>query len=140
MTFGALLTMFRGTPSSVKQQIAGRFGAADTVFKSWLLSLNGVRNICAHHGRLWNRELGYKPKIPKGDARWHEPIHVSNGRVFGVLTIFKYLLDDIAPDTRWRARLGALLAEFPDVPRAPMGLPDNWLDCPIWAVQPRFKA
>ena len=34
------------------------FGATDTVFQSWLIALNGVRNICAHHGRLWNRELG----------------------------------------------------------------------------------
>ena len=133
MTFGALLTLFRGSPSNVKKQIASRFGTTDRVFNSWLGALNGVRNICAHHGRLWNRELGYKPMIPTGDVLWHDPVHVANNRVFGVLTILKYLLSDITPDTHWPARLSELLAEYPEIPLASMGFPGDWQLCPFWA-------
>jgi abortive infection bacteriophage resistance protein len=134
MTFGALLTLFRGCSADVKKQIAARFGTTDTVFQSWLVALNGVRNICAHHGRLWNRELGYKPKIPKNDARWHVPVEVANNRMFGVLTILGFFLSDIAPETQWPARLRALLAEYAEIPLAQMGFPDDWEQCPIWTT------
>jgi len=107
------------------------FGATDTVFQSWLIALNGVRNICAHHGRLWNRELGYKPKIPKKDARWHDPVEVANDRVFGVLTVRTLLLTDIAPRSRWPARLRALLSECSEIPLPLMGFPEGWERCPI---------
>ena len=131
MTFGALLTLFRGSPSAVKKQIAARFGATDTVFQSWLIALNGVRNICAHHGRLWNRELGYKPKIPKKDARWHDPVEVAHDRVFGMLTVMMLLLTDIAPRSRWPARLRALLSECSEIPLPLMGFPEGWERCQI---------
>lgn len=136
MTFGTLLTLFRGSPSAVKKRIATRFGVTHEVFESWLGALNVVRNICAHHGRLWNRELGFKPKIPRKDARWHEPVEVRDDRVFDILTILKYLLDDIAPQSGWTARLEDLHAGYPMVPMRSMGYPDDWRDCPIWAEVP----
>jgi len=134
MTFGGLLTLFRGCPPDIKKRIAARFDTTDAVFKSWLVALNGVRNICAHHGRLWNRELGYKPKIPKNDSRWHDPVEVPNNRMFGMLTILSYLLVDIAPQSRWQARLLALLDEYGEIPRAQMGFPDGWERCSLWVV------
>lgn len=132
MTFGMLLTLFRGSPKSVKQDIARRFGVSSEVLLSWLRALNGVRNTCAHHGRLWNRELGLKPKIPNKDSRWHDPVEVSNNRLFGILTILKYFLDDVAPQSQWPHRLAALFADYPEIPQTAMGFPDGWLRCPIW--------
>ena len=64
MSFGTTLSFFRGLPTTIKQEISGKFEIHDKVLESWLTSLNAVRNICAHHSRLWNRELGYKPIIP----------------------------------------------------------------------------
>jgi abortive infection bacteriophage resistance protein len=132
MTFGMIFTLFRGAPTSVKQEISLRYGVADRVLESWLQALNSVRNICAHHGRLWNRELGNRPMIPRKDRRWHEPVTVSANRVFGVLTILKYLLSYIAPHTRWPGRLYALLADHAEIPLGPMGFPANWRQCPVW--------
>ena len=134
MTFGTLLSLFRAAPPTVKKQIARRFGTDDRVFVSWMLALNAVRNTCAHHGRLWNRELGCKPKIPNKDRRWHDPIEVSNNRVFGIVTILKSMLSDIAQTTKWSNRLNELLAEYPAIPIAQMGFPDGWQSCPFWAV------
>ena len=46
-----------------RTDIAAAFGIADeTVFCSWLHTLNYLRNICAHHARLWNIELDVNPK------------------------------------------------------------------------------
>jgi len=98
-----------------------------------LLAINTVRNVCAHHGRLWNRELGTKPKIPAKDPAWNTPVTVGNDRVFGGLTLCKWSLDRIAPQSRWADRLRDLLEEFPAIPLVSMGFPTNWQQCPIWA-------
>lgn len=94
MSFGSTLTVFRGSPHKVKQQVANTFGMPAEVLESWLLSLNTVRNICAHHSRLWNRELGIKPKMPRAKdyPAWHAPVAIGNARVFGILTICNYCL------------------------------------------------
>ncbi len=96
--------------------------------------LNGTRNICAHHGRLWNRELGYKPMIPKRrkNPQWHDPVEVTNNRVFCILSILKYMLRRIAPQSNWPERLNDLLCEYDEIPIAPMGFPELWQECPIW--------
>jgi abortive infection bacteriophage resistance protein len=135
MTFGTMLTFFRGVHGGIKSQIAAAFGIHDTVLESWLLTLNTVRNICAHHGRLWNREFGVKPLIPAKakHPHWHVPVVIKNDRVFGVLSILKYSLDRIAPQSHWPVRLIALLDEYPYVPRLSMGFPVDWRKSPIWA-------
>lgn len=142
LTFGSLVTFYRNTTHNVKKPVASVFGIPDTVMESWLLALNTVRNICAHHSRLWNRELGNKPMIPLACdyPEWHTPVQVRNDRLFGILTICKHCLNRIAPQSGWSDRLVALFAENPDVSLAKMGFPENWQDCPIWKTQPKEAA
>lgn len=136
MSFGMMLTLFRGVEKRVKQRIAKPLDLSDVELLSWLHALNVVRNICAHHGRLWNRVLGVKPKIPRGSKHrdWSDPVRVSNERIFGILTICKYSLDHIAPQSQWPQRLRDLLNEYPEIPRNNMDFPDNWEECPIWRL------
>lgn len=134
MTFGTMLTIFKGIEQNLKQTIAADYDISDSVLQSWLVALNGTRNICAHHGRLWNRLLGYKPLIPKQrkHPNWHEPIEVTNDRMFGILTILKYMMNHIAPQSSWANRFKLLLSKYPDIPITQMGFPENWTECPIW--------
>lgn len=134
MTFGMLLTLFRGVDTSIKQNIANEYRVSDKVLESWLCTLNVIRNICAHHARIWNRELGYKPLIPRRrkHPEWHTPVKVPNNRVFGVLTILKYMMAIIAPQSRWQEWLEDLISQFPEVSMRPTGFPENWQECPIW--------
>lgn len=132
MTFGMLLTMCRGVPKPIWRQIAQQYGVADDVLMSWLRALNGVRNTCAHHARLWNRVLGYRPMIPDKDQRWHKPVTVRADRVYSVFTILKYMLNRVAPQSGWSGRLVALMEKCPKIPRNSMGFPDEWPSCPIW--------
>jgi abortive infection bacteriophage resistance protein len=93
-----------------------------------------VRNICAHHGRLWNRVLGNKPKLPLENKYpgWHIPVKIPNDKVFVVLSILNYLLGIIAPQSRWKSRLLSLLDEYPKVCRSDMGFLDNWQESLLW--------
>lgn len=135
MAFGSVLSFFKGAHRKEKRPVADAFGLPDAVFGSWLLTLNMVRNICAHHSRLWNRELGVKPMIPLAAdyPDWHKPVCIRNNRVFAVLTMCRWCLHRIAPQSRWADRLRGLLRASPEIPLDAMGIPANWEACPIWA-------
>lgn len=74
MTFGSMLTLFRVSGKHTQTDVARGLGVSGKVLSSWLFTLNYVRNLCAHHGRLWNRELAIKPIIPdaKRDDDWRK--------------------------------------------------------------------
>ncbi len=134
MTFGAMFTLFRGVETAIQQTIAAEYGVADRVLDSWLATFNQVRNLCAHHARLWNRAFGVRPQIPRPNKHpaWHRPVAVTSDRLFGVMTVLHYLLRQVAPQSEWRQRWEALLARYPEIPIAAMGFPANWKDSPLW--------
>lgn len=134
MSFGATQLFFRGASHRVKKNVASYFGMPAKVFDSWLHTLSVVRNICAHHGRLWNKVLGVKPLIPlaKNYPDWHTPFSIPNDRVFGVLTICRYCLQIIAPQSRWQLCMRDLKRDSPNISSISMGFPPNWEDSPLW--------
>lgn len=132
MSMGSLLTLYRGMASKIKKACASQYKVPHWILESWLLCLNTTRNICAHHARLWNRTLGIKPVIPSKDPEWHAPVEVQNDRIFSVLTLLRYVLEIVAPQSKWQDRFESLVARYPDVPLRDMGFPPNWKDCPIW--------
>ena len=134
MTFGAMFTLFKMSEKRVQKDVAWRYRIAGSVLLSWLQTLNYVRNMCAHHARLWNRELAIKPIIPdlKNGPRWHVPQAIANNRLFVVLTLLHFMLGLIAPESAWRTRLYSLFDRFPDVPLDPMGIPAGWRDHTLW--------
>ena len=134
MTFGNLFTMFRHSGMHVQRTIGSDYGLSGKVLYSWLLVLNYVRNLCAHHSRLWNRELAVKPLIPdrRHDPRWYAGVTVPNNRMFAVLTLLACLMRQIAPQSGWRDRLFSLFDKYPDIPLAAMGIPADWRKHPLW--------
>lgn len=134
MTFGNMLTQFRSAGMPIQRSIADQFGLAGRVLESWLLTLNYVRNLCAHHSRLWNRELAIKPLIPdpRNHPAWHAPLAISNRRIFVVLTLQRVLIVKIAPQSGWRDRIFDLFDRYPGIPLTPMGIPAEWRTHDLW--------
>lgn len=135
MDFGMVFTLYRGAPSEVRKKIARDLGIAPRVLDSWLLAINTTRNVCAHHGRLWNRVLGTRALVPraKNDPRWHEPYKVESGRTFMVLTVLSCLIETIAPDSNWQAKVLELVATRSKADLAHMGFTQGWQHCPFWS-------
>lgn len=134
MTFGQLFTFYRNLHRPEQKALSKPFGIFPPVLGSWLHTLNFIRNVCAHHLRLWNREIPIRPRIPEYRHRpdWHQPVRFSNDRVFAVLAVLRSLLREIEPQSAWQTRLEKLLNTYPEIPRAPMGFPNNWRESPIW--------
>lgn len=62
LTFGSASYVYQRLEGSVRTAIATQFGiSSDAVFKSWLECLVDLRNICAHHDRLFNRSFQKQP-------------------------------------------------------------------------------
>ena len=127
MSFGTTLTLFRGVEVRIKQEMAKIYYITDAILFSWLNTIYTVRNICAHHGRLWNRTFGYWIKLPKPRKypEWHYPVPIPREKLFGVLTIMKYMLNIIDPRNNWSQNLKELLVKYNDIPKRSMGFPDN---------------
>ena len=134
LTFGGMLTLFNGLPTRTKKDVAQDFGLNVPILGSWLRAINQIRNICAHHSRLWNREFGIRPMLPYRETfpDWHEPVGITDDRLFGILTVLYFLLKQVAPQSRWRQRLASLFAEYGDIPLRFMGFPDNWETSLLW--------
>ncbi|MBL8080466.1 MAG: Abi family protein [Anaerolineales bacterium] len=134
MTFGQLFTMFRNLDRGDLQVIARRFNLYPPVMVSWLHTLLFIRNICAHHARLWNRDISIRPQIParKHSPEWHSPVKFNNTRVFAVLGLLCYLMKYLEPSYDFLARLEGLLLAYPEIPIREMGFPSNWKDSSIW--------
>ncbi|MFM7035979.1 MAG: Abi family protein [Planctomycetia bacterium] len=133
VSFGGVLTLYRGCQPDIRSKVAGSFGVHHRVFDSWLMALNTVRNICAHHGRLWNRTLGVKPRLPNKNAEWIAKPAISNDKVYCVLCICAWSLRQIAPQSGWKQRLAKLLDDASTIPLRSMGIPEGWEGHPFWS-------
>ncbi len=134
LTFGSISHLYRGlAKDSDRKAIARRFELPQEVLESWLHTLNFVRNCCAHHSRLWNRELAIQPKIPNGN-NWQlperlEPSQVQpSRRIYMILLMLAHLMRQVSPDSQWHNKVKALILLHPEVPLFPMGFPDNWTE------------
>ena len=136
LTFGEMSHLYRGLSRDRDRKAIGlQLAAPAPLLKSWLHTLTVVRNVCAHHARLWNRELGIKPERPKQTTfAWPANLRQDSEhtRVAVVLAILHHLVKQISPQSRWRQRLADLLEEYPEIPKQAMGLPDHWQADPFW--------
>lgn len=139
--FGTLSTLFGGMREAEQDAIAAKYGVRNgRVFSTWLRSLNYLRNVCAHHSRLWNRNIVDQPKLPSEDempwvAAFAGHPHAL-ARCFLLLRILRQMLGVINPTSSWPVRMKEHLVTFPDLSHlglnlAGMGAPANWQD--TWA-------
>ena len=119
--------------SSARKAVADYFGVKEVVLISWLHSLAYVRNICAHHVRLWNKDLRIAVKIPKKTVnKWLHAQDLSNHKVYVILAIISYLLDTITPHHSFRQKVKDMVFKHSFIDISVMGFPKCWSADPFW--------
>lgn len=142
LELGHLSVLYRGMHQQDAEEIALAFGVpTKKVMTSWLASLNYVRNVAAHHARLFNRKLQHAPSRPKvGQIPILDHLRDQSTakEIFGTynaLAVIAYLLLAIDAGTGWAHQLAALLREFPAshaLTIESMGAPQDWGSLDIW--------
>ena len=130
MSFGQFSRWYEDTGRQIRRDIARHYSVDEKILTSLLRHLVRVRNICAHHERLWDRDLQSTFTIPKrlGDDRKASRFFnlQDSHKIYNVLVVVVYLMERINPLAGWRKRLTTLLDEYERLPRGSMGLPPDW--------------
>lgn len=139
LTIGQLTSAYRNLRRRAdRTAIAKSIGLTAPVLESWMLTYVRVRNICAHHGRLWNVGLGVYPAIPNSPSiSWLEDPDAlperSRKRLYPVLTSLQSVLDSVSPRSSWARRLHELLSTRSPMNLRGMGVPEDWANDEFWS-------
>jgi len=90
--------------------------------ESWLASLTIVRNICAYHGRLYNRPITKPPKLLTSDRAKG----IDQYSLFSIIHNLKYIVLDKPKWDYFVMELAALIESCPIVDIHPIGFPPEW--------------
>jgi abortive infection bacteriophage resistance protein len=118
-----------------KKSIARNFNLVHPrVLESWMHSISVIRNICAHHGRLWNRDFPSRFLLPKKTlTHWLSNTNIPDSKLYVVLCSLLYLLNTIIPGNHFVNKFKKLITQYPEIPLKQMGFPDNWKKEQLWS-------
>lgn len=132
MDWGMLSHLYRFSPHKVRNEIANLCAMTAPQLESTLKSLNILRNLSAHHARIFNRGFDIKPKPI--DHELMKPVNTLTHRLFGQISIIQFL--HIQLGLEGGNLLANTLETFPHnkiIPFERTGAPNRWRDLPLWA-------
>ncbi len=161
LSLGALSRWFKATKSTdAKLEVAKSLSMPTIeVLEQVLHALTPVRNVCAHHGRLWNRRFTLQlPHIkrlknemviehiaatkmqsaPCGQcgvavAQTKTTVQEQPSRqVYNYLLVMAHLMQRINPSSSWRQRLTQHIQSVGVEQQKAMGFPVGWEQMAIW--------
>src|SRR6185437_8345820 len=146
LTFKQLSVFIDSIKHGDAKLLSNQFNLKNTkTFSSWIRSLSDLRNVCAHHSRLWNRIFGTIPVIPHLDAAMiiDIPAKISllenmipikpHRKLYFQIVILWFFLKQINPKSTWVSRLINLLKEY-NIPIEHMRFPNDWINDKFWNV------
>jgi len=138
VSFGIIVRMYRNMDKRDQLQIARRYAIVDKILGSYMQHLLVLRNMCAHHARLWDKE--FFGIIPLNNWRKAKlPLHKNRRVFFSILLLYRltrHVPEKIFNRDVWKQKTLALLNNFQKLPHcAPfeiMGIPENGFDDVWW--------
>lgn len=119
---------------TTRQQIADIYGLAEVVLCSFNENLVFVRNVCAHHGRLWNRVMTLTMTLPKKPSALRSQMQLApelRNRIYNTLLMLAWLMRRVSPGSEWHLRVREHAESRPDL-WFDMGFPDGWKLFDLW--------
>lgn len=134
LDWGMLTHLYSMSPDIARDEVASMVNLTPPQLHSWLKALNVVRNIAAHHGRMYNQVYGITPKMPSLQTHPEVCSHAGvMNRIFGQATMIQYLLKTLNVDKL--QVLPSVFKTFPDnaiVSIGSTGAPDDWGQSELW--------
>lgn len=136
LDWGSLSYLYGFSPINDQNAIADEFGLTAVEMRSWLKSLNLLRNRAAHHGRMFNNVFSAprKPRTAKQVGQVMEANVDSVDRCFVELTLVQYFL--LKTGIGNLRLLPSVLRGYPNIECLPIsvtGAPFDWQDFELWS-------
>ncbi|GAB6071139.1 Abi family protein [Thiomicrorhabdus hydrogeniphila] len=144
LTFKQVSTLFSKLRiDNDKHQIEQYFGGlTHALLSKWFRAISDMRNLCAHHSRIWNREFGSRPAIPRRVPReiLLPQLDTTNSsddidpykRLYWFVSVIQIMMNFANPNSEWKLRFIEHINSHSHIPFANMGFPENWQDDPFW--------
>lgn len=117
LSFGTLSKLFANLGDArIHDAVAKSFGLREPVIRGVIQHLSYLRNICAHRGRLWNRDISTRLPVIRFPATLGQAMAGSDERgTYRSLLVVDYLVRQIDPTNPFPERLAALTAGHTDL-------------------------
>ena len=147
MTLGGMSRWIESTnDNQVKREVAQALGMPTIeILEQVLHALTPMRNICAHHARLWNRRfILLLPNIKRLRGQFiTETIVTATGEtqqplsreIYNFLVVIQNLMLKINPTTSWGERLTQHIHLLSTEQQQAMGFPVDWEKRQPWIVK-----
>jgi abortive infection bacteriophage resistance protein len=136
LSFGHLSKLYSNLLNSIteKDEIAKSLDVPNAHFlESWLQAISLLRNLCAHHSRVWNKNLPKPPRLPNRLPKaWLNQLPDGVNKVYAPLCCIRYMLGTIHPNTGFTQHLQDLFTHYPTVDSSALGFPNTWNQEPLW--------
>ena len=148
LTFGSLSKWFNATRDNpAKTDMSKQLGMPTVEIAEQVLhALTPVRNVCAHHGRLWNRRFTLQlplikrlrkqmqtDQVPDPEQRQGSQQQPSR-TLYNYLLVMAHIMNHINPGSSWKQRLQALVRTRSAQEMKAMGFPPDWETRPVWGL------
>ncbi len=136
VSFGTLSRFYCNfKDADVKRVVANDFNLPRYIFLgSWIKCTSVLRNICAHHARVWNRRFPLIPKMPSSlPLPWIEKINFNPVKLYPHLCYLCYLDMSVNPNSNFKKELLQLLNSISSSTLRLMGFPKNWRHEELWS-------
>lgn len=107
----------------ISKEITDKYFIAP-ILSNWIHVLATIRNICAHHSRLWNRKLKIKFSTPQKIKEWNIN-NLNSDSIYSLCFVLTILLEN-NPYNNFENQLIRLLNKYPTIDISNMGFPKNW--------------
>lgn len=137
-TFGTLSKLYKNLKkqSPLQSVIAKEFGLySSNDLSSWLESISVLRNVVAHHSRIWYRIFAKRPaNIKNHRDEWltQEMTDNQSKRAFGVISCLLYLCNALNPNNTLKREIKSLFNSHPNIPINMLGFTKDWEKEPLW--------
>lgn len=136
-TFGTLSKIYKNLNHQIpeKAKIANEFGLnLHNELSSWLEAISYLRNIVAHHSRVWSRNMLKRPMDIRNPKRiWlQNPLsEAAKKKPYLMITAMLYLCKAIDTGDSYKKKILALIKENPQIPIYKLGFLNRWNEEPI---------
>ncbi|WP_414902058.1 Abi family protein [Sphingomonas flavalba] len=111
-------------------------GLPERILVPLVRHVTDLRNICAHHGRLWNRGFLIPPRLAQKPvdlrATLDQTATQAPAKLYNAACLIAHVIRTVAPASSWRVDFTAHIDTHPEGGVAAMGFPADWKQRPLW--------